>query len=378
MDQHWDQHRDQHTSPAEAPSADPAVDSSADPSTGGVAALGSSAVRRPPRVDSELRERPARGVLPGWVALTALLAAGTVAVLVQAGRQALPGRIPGAGRLNEVLTGTPLSRPEAGGLLLGCALLAGVAVFGLMANPVGGARVLTRWGGYRGTVRRTGLIWVNPLLKRRTVDVRVRHWRSEPIAATDREGSPLRAELLLVWSVRDTARAGLAVPDHQAYLSAAAEAALCRVAATLPCDSFASPGPSLRDGQWLGGELTRLLAVEAAPVGITVFSAQALTLDYTEEFATAMRRRRLAELDAGTREVIVGDALETAALTVSQLEHSQGLALPQEARTALLRDLVASFLAPPPPAAPSTDLAASTVVTPRTAASVNGATPTGG
>lgn len=350
------------------------------------AALGSSAVRRPPRVDSELRERPARGVLPGWVALVALLSATAAAVLVQARRQALPAGLPGAAHLNEALTGTPLSRAVAGGLLVGCALLAVVAVFGLMANPVGSARVLTRWGGYRGTVRRTGLVWVNPLLKRRPVDVRVRHWRSEPIAATDREGSPLRAELLLVWAVRDTARARLAVPDHQVYLSAAAEAALCRVAATLPCDSFASPGPSLRDGQWLGAELTRLLAAEAAPVGITVFSAQALALDYTAEFAAAMRRRRLAELDAGTREVIVGDALETAALTVSQLEHSQGLTLPPESRTALLRDLVTAFLTAPAPAPvpaaipvpvlppPPADAPSSTVVTPRTATSANGAT----
>jgi hypothetical protein len=121
-------------------------------------------------------------------------------------------------------------------------------------------------------------------------------------------------------------------------------------------------------------------------VGITVFSAQALALDYTAEFAAAMRRRRLAELDAGTREVIVGDALETAALTVSQLEHSQGLTLPPESRTALLRDLVTAFLTAPAPAPvpaaipvpvlppPPADAPSSTVVTPRTATSANGAT----
>ena len=57
--------------------------------------------------------------------------------------------------------------------------------------------------------------------------------------------------------------------------------------------------------------------------------------------------------------------------------------LAPEARTALLRDLVTGFLTPPaaPPAgssatsAPSGDAPSSTVVTPRTASSVNGATP---
>ncbi|MEY9963569.1 hypothetical protein ABIA33_001602 [Streptacidiphilus sp. MAP12-16] len=307
------------------------------------------AVRRPPRADGELRERPARGVLPGWIALLVLLAALAGAVLVQARRAALPGRLPGARVLDRALgsDGMPLSPVLGAALLAACALVAVAALAGLMTNPVGTARVLSRWGGYRGTVRRTGLVWVHPLLRRHPVDVRVRHWRSEPITTTDREGSPIRAELLLAWTVRDTARARFAVQDHRAYLAAAAEAALCRVAATLPCDSFATPGPCLRDGQWLSGELTRLLVAETAPVGVTVFSAQAVALDYTEEFAATLRRRRLAELDAGTRDIVVGDALETAALTVSRVERTQGLVFDDTARAVLVRDLVTAFLTLP-------------------------------
>ena len=299
------------------------------------------AVRRPPRADTELRERPARFVLPGWIGLLALGGSLGTAVLVAFRPWAFTHRLPHS-RLLE---------PR---VLLGyCALAGLVALLGLIANPVGTARVLSRWGGYRGTVRRTGLVWVNPLLKRHTVDVRVRHWRSEPIAATDREGSPIRVEVLLVWAVRDTARARFAVQDHRAYLAAATEAAVRRVTGTLPCDSFASPGPSLRDGQWLDGELTRLLSAEAAPVGIAVYSAQAVALDYTGEFAAALRRRRLAELDAGTREVIVGDALETAALAVARLEHSQGVAFDGTARVGLVRDLVTAFLTLPAVSTPA-------------------------
>ncbi|MHA6759492.1 SPFH domain-containing protein [Streptacidiphilus sp. PAMC 29251] len=303
----------------------------------------STSVRRPPRGDAELRERPARFVLPGWAGLLTAAAAVAGAVLVQLRRGTLPHAWP---------------------LLGGCALVGVVAVLGLMANPVGTARVLSRWGGYRGTVRRTGLVWVNPLLRRRAVDVRVRHWRSEPIAATDREGSPVQAEVLLVWAVRDTARAQFAVQDHRAYLAAATEAALRRVTSTLPCDSFASPGPCLRDGQWLDGELTRLLTAEAAPVGISVYSAQAVALDYTGEFGRALRRRRLAELDAGTREVIVGDALETAALAVSRLEHTQGVHFDGEARTGLVRDLVTAFLTLPAVSTPAEVLPPQSQTTP--------------
>ncbi|WP_370072382.1 SPFH domain-containing protein [Streptacidiphilus sp. MAP5-3] len=309
------------------------------------------AVRRPPRSDAELRERPARGVVPGWVALLLIPAAALAAALVQARAAGLPGWVPGAQALHG--SGPALASRTAVVLQGLCALVSVVGFFGLMANPVGTARVLSRWGGYRGTVRRSGLVWVNPLLKRRPIDVRIRHWRSEAIQATDREGSPITAELMLVWQVKDTARARFAVDDHGRHLAASAEAVFCRVASTLPCDSFVTPGPSLRDGQWLGGELTRLLGAEMAPVGIAVYSVQAVGLDYRADFADGMRRRRLAELDAGTREVIVGDAVETAGLTLRQFERDQGMALDAEFRTLLTRDLVTAFLAVPTPPSPS-------------------------
>ncbi|WP_052440619.1 SPFH domain-containing protein [Streptacidiphilus anmyonensis] len=311
------------------------------------------AVRRPPRSDAELRERPARGVLPGWAALLVAFGAAALALLVQARRaEPPPAWLPGGRTLHGLFGGFggPVV-PERGAvtLLALCGAVMALAVFGLMANPLGTARVLSRWGGYRGTVRRTGLLWVNPLLGRRPIDVRIRHWRSEPISATDREGSPVTAELIIVWQVRDSARARFAVDDHGRHLALCAESVLARTVATLPCDSFASPGPSLRDDQWLGAELTRLLGAEMSAVGVAVYSVQAVGLGYRADFADSMRRRRLAELDAGTREVIVGDAVETAALTLRQLERSQGVALDDTFRAELTRDLVTAFLSVPVP-----------------------------
>ena len=301
------------------------------------------AVRRPPRSDAELRERPARGVLPGWAAVLAILAAAPLALLVQARRAAgLPAWVPGGQALHD--SGPMIPERPAVALLAICGVVVVGAFFGLMANPLGTARVLSRWGGYRGTVRRTGLLWVNPLLKRRPVDVRIRHWRSEPIAAADREGSPITAELIIVWQVKDTARARFSVDDHGKHLALSAESVFARTVSTLPCDSFVNPGPSLRDGQWLGGELTRLLGAEMAPVGVAVYSVQAVGLGYRPDFADSMRRRRIAELDAGTRDVIVGDAVETAALTLRHLERSQGITLDDTFRAELTRDLVAAFL----------------------------------
>ncbi|MBD0691021.1 SPFH domain-containing protein [Streptomyces sp. CBMA123] len=315
--------------------------------------------RRPPRADQALREHTA-GALPGWVALLVVLLglAGVVYVLLRTGvipyGDALPElRGPAAQASGRPEVDAPaIAGVSAAGLLVVCALA------GLLANAGGETRVLTRWGRYRGTVRRTGLVWVNPLLRRRRVDVRLRHWRSEPVKVVDRTGTPIVVRLLIVWRVKDTARALLAIEDHESYLREQVQAVLTRTASTLPCDSNAAPGPALRDGQWFADELTRALAAEAAPAGLEVYSVQPLALDYAPEVAESMRRRRLADLDAGLRTVLVDDAVEAAALAVRRLERATAHELDEAARSALMEQLLVAFVAPagvaasvPPPAA---------------------------
>ncbi|MGW4895297.1 SPFH domain-containing protein [Kitasatospora sp. NPDC004240] len=315
--------------------------------------------RRPPRADPALRERAA-AVLPGWLALLVLLT-GVAAVVLVLLRD---GVIPYGAALPELrgvtdraagpdgVTGRSIAAVAAAGLLVVGALA------GLLANAGGETRVLTRWGRYRGTVRRTGLVWVNPLLRRRRVDVRLRHWRSEPVKVVDRTGTPIVVRLLIVWRVKDTARALLSLDDHEDYLREQVHAVLTRTASALPCDSNAAPGPALRDGQWFADELTRGLAAEVAPAGLEVYSAQPLALDYAPEVAESMRRRRLADLDAGLRTVLVDDAVEAAALAVRRLERATAHELDEAARSALMKQLLVAFVAPagvaaqvPPPAA---------------------------
>ncbi|MFK0192535.1 SPFH domain-containing protein [Kitasatospora sp. NPDC090308] len=303
--------------------------------------------RRPPRADQSLRERRAF-VLPGWLPLLVLLAgaAGVLLVLARAG--ALP-RLAGVPDLRgpaaldsgraAVDDGTVAAVSAIGLVML-------AALGGMLSNPGGETRVLTRWGRYRGTVRRTGLLWVNPLLRRRRVDVRLRHWRSEPVHVTDRAGTPLVVRLLIVWRVKDTARVTLGIAEHETYLREQVQAVLTRTASLLPCDSNSAPGPALRDGQWFADELTRALAAETAPAGVEVYSVQPLALDYAPEVAESMRRRRLADLDAGLRTVLVDDAVEAAALAVRRLEHATAHELDDSARSALMEQLLVAFVAP--------------------------------
>ncbi|MFE9643563.1 SPFH domain-containing protein [Streptomyces sp. NPDC006365] len=237
-----------------------------------------------PVVDPGLVEWPAR-VLPGAVGV--LAGGGGVAGCLVAAWWA--GVLPSLAR---ELTGLPAHAGAGLGAPQWAALAASGAVGlfgfgGLARGRTGCAWVLGLFGRYRGTVRRTGLMWVSPLLLRHRIDVRLRHWRSEPMPAVDTNGLALHVVVLVIWRVKDTARAALGVEDHERYLRECVEAALAR----LPADTEA-----IRE------KLTRSVATDAAAAGLQVFSVQPVRTEYAPEVAAVIQRRRLAALEAQDRD----------------------------------------------------------------------------
>ncbi|QPK49159.1 hypothetical protein H4W23_34015 [Streptomyces gardneri] len=285
--------------------------------------------RRPPPSDPDPDLVERRGpAAPGWLAvLTGLTAlAGAAATLWR----------------SRPLSGAQLL-PWQWAALAGCAVVAVVAFGGLTRGRTGSAWVLSLFGRYRGTVRRTGLAWISPFVLRRRIDVRLRHWRSEPISVVDAEGSALRVVVLVVWSVRDTARALFAVDDHLAYLREQVEAAAARVLSQLPADAFRGGAPTLRNAEAVGDALTRMLAAECRPVGIAVFSAQPTRIEYAPEVAAAMQRRQIAALDAKHRDTVLTGVIDAVDDTVTRLTTRGLVELDDFERQALVKDLTVAF-----------------------------------
>ncbi|WP_406064580.1 SPFH domain-containing protein [Streptomyces sp. NBC_01077] len=313
------------TAPAESPT--PAATPAATVATLPAATLATRLPRRPPPTDPDVKERPGPA-LPGWVAvLTGLTALAGVATTLWRARPL---------REVELL-------PWEWAALAACVVVAVVSFGGLTRGRTGSAWVLSLFGRYRGSVRRTGLVWISPFVLRRRIDVRLRHWRSEPIAVVDAEGSALRVVVLVVWSVRDTARALLSVDDHLGYLREQVEAAAARVLSQLPADAFRGDAPTLRDAEAVGDALTRMLAAECRPVGITVFSAQPTRIEYAPEVADAMRRRQIAALDAKHRDSVLTCVIDAVDDTVTRLTTRGLVELDTFERQALVKDLTVAF-----------------------------------
>ncbi|MGC5361794.1 SPFH domain-containing protein [Streptomyces sp. DT24] len=299
-----------------------------------------AATRPAPPADPGIKEWPGPA-LPGWTALL------TAAVGLALGGVTLwwIGALPAA-----VLSGFGLAPRPFDGIGVGvwpvlAALLTVVlfALGGLGRGRVGSARVLTLFGRYRGSVRRTGLVWVSPLLLRRRVDVRLRHWRSEPLPAVDADGTALRVVVLVVWRTVDTARATLGVADHERYLREQVDAAMARVLSQLPADAFHEDTPTLRDAEAVGAALTRMLKAECVPVGIEVYSAQPTSIAYAPEIAAAMRRRRIAAIDAKHRDSVLTSVVDAVADTVGRLTDRGIVELDDYERKSLVRDLTVAF-----------------------------------
>ncbi|WP_416531204.1 SPFH domain-containing protein [Streptomyces coelicoflavus] len=291
--------------------------------------------RTVPSVDPELRERPAR-VLPG----AAGVAAGLCGVAGCAATSWWAGLVP-------PLAAQALGLPAYAGAGLGPTQWAAYAAAGalgmfgfggLARGRTGRAWVLGLFGRYRGTVRRTGLMWVNPLLLRRRVDVRLRHWRSEPMPAADGNGVALRAVTLVVWRVRDTVKATLGVEDHETYLRECVEAALARV----PVEPL---GTVRSSADVAGDTLTRLVAADAAPVGLEVFSVRPVRVEYAPEVAAAMHRRRIAALDAAQRASVLTSVVDSVEDTVTRLTMRGLVELDDYERKVLVKDLTVAFCA---------------------------------
>lgn len=310
-------------------------------------AAASAAARPLPVVDPDLGERSAR-VLPGAVGVLggAAGAAGCAAALWWAG--VLPEPVAQAAGLfgvegpggHDAYAGLGLAQWAS---LAGSGALALFGFGGLARGRVGTAWVLTLFGRYRGSVRRTGLMWVNPLLLRRRVDVRLRHWRSEPMPAVDRGGVALRVVVLVVWRVKDAARATLGVADHQEYLRECVEAATARVLSRLPADAFHDDTATLRDADAVGDALTRMLVAEAEPVGVEIFSAQPTRIEYAPEIADTMRLRRVAALDARHRDSVLTSVVDSVEDTVTRLTTRGLVELDDYERKALVKDLTVAF-----------------------------------
>jgi regulator of protease activity HflC (stomatin/prohibitin superfamily) len=153
-------------------------------------------------------------------------------------------------------------------------LTASLVVTSIAVVQPGQTRVVQFFGGYVGTVRRTGLVWVRPLTVRRSVSVRVRNFATNRLMVNDRDRNPIDIAAIVVWQVADTAKALFAVESYTRFIATQAEAALRHVAGAYPYDGLDAELTLRGSTDEVAAQLAREVAARITVAGVEIIEVR--------------------------------------------------------------------------------------------------------
>ena len=169
------------------------------------------------------------GGLSGWLVVFVMLLVGAGAVWVMATLQS---------------SGDGFDWIIAAGVL--ALVLDGVSIAGFTVVNPNEAFVVTLFGVYKGTIKRAGFWWVNPLTTRRKLSLRVRNFESAKLKVNERDGNPIEIAAVVVWRIVETFEAVFNVDDYEHFMHVQTEAAVRNLATSYPYDSHEDGNMSLR------------------------------------------------------------------------------------------------------------------------------------
>jgi len=250
-------------------------------------------------------------------------------------------------------------------------------LFGYFTLQPNEARVLILFGDYKGTVRRDGFHWANPLYARSRgrgpakpapvsrstpaqrflmtgglsgtsheslptkLSLRARNFNSDTLKVNDKRGNPVEIAAVVVWRISDTAQAAFDVEDYSSYVQVQSESAIRSIASRYAYDHGEQQELTLRGGaDEVAHALKEELEARLAKAGVVVEEARLTHLAYAPEIAPVMLRRQQAESIVAARQIIVQNAVSMVHMALRELDAKQMVALDDERRAAMVSNLL--------------------------------------
>jgi regulator of protease activity HflC (stomatin/prohibitin superfamily) len=206
------------------------------------------------------------------------------------------------------------------------------------------ASVVTFFGSYVGTIRKSGLWLITPFSIRKKISLRVRNFNSVKLKVNDVEGNPIEIAAVVVFKVVDTYKALFEVDNYEKFVEIQSETALRHVASRYPYDRFDGEGYSLRgNADEVAAELNLELQVRLSVAGVQVMESRLTHLAYSTEIASAMLQRQQASAILAARQTIVEGAVGMVQMAISKLE-AEGLHLDEEKKAAMINNLLVAIV----------------------------------
>jgi len=225
----------------------------------------------------------------------------------------------------------------------GVFIVAFLVLKGLSVIAPNEALITTFLGTYMGTMKKSGLRWVNPFYSTEKISLRARNLNGETLKVNDKNGNPIEIAAVVVWQVQDTARAVFDVDSYELFVHVQSEAAVRKLAGSYAYDDHddTEDGITLRDGtgtinDYLEAELNERLA----RAGVQVVEARISHLAYAPEIAHAMLQRQQASAVVAARRQIVEGAVGMVEMALARLEQHGTVQLDNDRKAALVSNLL--------------------------------------
>jgi len=221
-----------------------------------------------------------------------------------------------------------------------------VLLFGHFTVQPNEAMVLLLFGAYRGTEIRSGFFWANPFLTKTRISRRARNFDGDKLKVNDKRGNPIEISAVVVWRVKDTAKAAFDVDDYAHFVRVQSESALRHLANDYAYDHGEETDDSsgeftLRSStEEVSEALKTELSHRLAKAGVEVEEARLNHLAYAPEIASAMLRRQQAEAIIAARTKIVHGAVSMVEMAIDGLESHQVVKLDEERKAAMVSNLL--------------------------------------
>jgi NOL1/NOP2/fmu family ribosome biogenesis protein len=205
------------------------------------------------------------------------------------------------------------------------------------------AVITTFLGTYMGTMKKSGLRWVNPFYSKQKISLRGRNLNGEILKVNDKNGNPIEIAAVVVWQVADTARAVFDVDSYELFVHIQSEAAVRNLASSYAYDHNEDEDAviTLRDStgkinDYLENELNERLS----RAGVTVVEARISHLAYAPEIAHAMLQRQQASAIVAARRQIVDGAVGMVEMALQRLEEKGTVSLDNDRKASLVSNLL--------------------------------------
>lgn len=219
-----------------------------------------------------------------------------------------------------------------------CLVLPGLVI----VNP-NESKVLTLFGKYVGTVKQDGFFWVNPFTVKKKVSLKAFNLNGQQLKVNDGVGNPIEIAAVIVWQIKDTAKAVFSVENYLQYVNIQSEAAVRHLANSFPYDNVEDETATitLRGGaEKVSLLLEQELNERLERAGIEVLEARISHLAYAPEIAHTMLQRQQASAIISARRLIVEGAVGMVEMALQRLSEKNIVDLDEERKAAMVSNLL--------------------------------------